>query len=53
MSDDLVRILGEECPVCGDTYHDLPRHLALNYKGCADPAVYAVSWGDAGSLTGR
>lgn len=29
-------VLGAECPACGDTYHDLPRHLALNLKGCAD-----------------
>lgn len=27
--------LGTECPACGDTYHDLDRHLRLNYKGCA------------------
>jgi hypothetical protein len=28
--------LGDECPACGDTYHNLPRHHELNYKGCAD-----------------
>lgn len=34
---NLDRILGKECPACGDSYHDLARHLALNLKGCADP----------------
>ena len=34
--EDLVRLLGSECPACGDTYHDLPGHLTLNFKGCAD-----------------
>lgn len=32
---ELTRTLGRECPACGDTYHDLTRHLTLNYKGCA------------------
>ena len=35
-AEDLEKILGRECPVCGDTYHDLNGHLLRNYKGCAD-----------------
>jgi hypothetical protein len=35
MADDSASILGDDCPHCGDTYHDLPGHYALNYKGCA------------------
>ena len=31
--------VGQECPHCGDTYHDLPEHLELNYKGCGDMAA--------------
>jgi hypothetical protein len=33
------------CPVCGDTYANLPEHLASGRKGCGP--VWAAQWREA------
>jgi hypothetical protein len=40
---DLTRIGTTPCPVCGDTYGNLPEHLASGRKGCG-PAWAAQWW---------